>query len=128
MIQEKGGRFVDLFVKDFTFYKKILAIGGPVALQQVITVGVNMMDTVMLGQLNETALSASAAATQIHSLFQFMSMGMGMGASVLIARYWGAGEIPSLRKTLLLRQLYNRKSSLWKPRNLGIFSRRYTNI
>ena len=91
---------MDLFVKDFTFYKKILAIGGPVALQQVITVGVNMMDTVMLGQLNETALSASAAATQIHSLFQFMSMGMGMGASVLIARYWGAGEIPSLRKTL----------------------------
>lgn len=91
-----------LFVKDLTFYKKILAIGGPVALQQVITVGVNMMDTVMLGQLNETALSASAAATQVHSLFQFMSMGMGMGASVLIARYWGAGEMPSLRKTLTL--------------------------
>lgn len=91
-----------LFVKDSEFYKKILAIGGPVALQQVITVGVNMMDTVMLGQLNETALSASAAATQVHSLFQFMSMGMGMGASVLIARYWGAGEMPSLRKALTL--------------------------
>lgn len=91
-----------LFVKDLAFYKKILTIGGPVALQQVITVGVNMMDTVMLGQLDETVLSAGAAATQIHSLFQFMSMGMGMGDSVLIARYWGAEEIPSLRKTLSL--------------------------
>lgn len=91
-----------LFARDREFYKKILVIGGPIALQQVITVGVNMMDTVMLGQLNETVLSASAAATQVHSLFQFMSMGMGMGASVLIARYWGAGELPSLRKTLSL--------------------------
>lgn len=91
-----------LFVKDREFYKNILVIGGPIAAQQIITVGVNMMDTVMLGQLNETALSASAAATQVHSLFQFMSMGLGMGASVLIARYWGAGELPSLRKTLTL--------------------------
>lgn len=91
-----------LFVKDPQFYRKILIIGGPIALQQVITVGINMVDTVMLGQLNETSLSAAAAATQVHSLFQFMSMGMGMGASVLIARYWGAGEMPSLRKALTL--------------------------
>jgi len=93
---------MDLFVRDRAFYKKVLAIGGPIAAQQVITVGVNMMDTVMLGQLNETAISASAAATQVHTLFHFMSMGMGMGASVLIARYWGAGELPSLRKSLSL--------------------------
>lgn len=91
-----------LFVRDRDFYKKILTIGGPIAAQQVITVGVNMMDTVMLGQLNETAISASAAATQAHTLFHFMAMGMGMGASVLIARYWGAGEMPSLRKSLSL--------------------------
>ena len=52
-----------LFVHDRGFYKKVLVIGGPIAAQQIITVGVNMMDTVMLGQLNETALSAAAAAT-----------------------------------------------------------------
>lgn len=98
----KGRVPVGLFVRDREFYKKIWVIGGPIAAQQVITVGVNMMDNVMLGQLNETALSASAAATQVHSLFQFMAMGMGMGASVLIARYWGAGETPSLRKALAL--------------------------
>ena len=41
-----------LFVHDRGFYKKVLVIGGPIAAQQIITVGVNMMDTVMLGQLN----------------------------------------------------------------------------
>ena len=60
------------------------------------------MDTVMLGQLDETALSASSMAAQVHNLFHFMCMGLGMGASVLIARYWGAEEHASLRKTLVL--------------------------
>ena len=99
---DTGAQHMRLFVREKEFYIKILTIGGPISLQQIITVGVNMMDTVMLGQLNETALSASAAATQVHSLFQFMTMGMGMGASVLIARYWGAGELSSLRKALTL--------------------------
>lgn len=54
----KGRAPVGLFVRDREFYKKIWVIGGTIAAQQVITVSVNMMDNVMLGQLNETALSA----------------------------------------------------------------------
>ncbi len=91
-----------IFIRDGSFYKKIWILGGPISAQQVITVGVNMMDTIMLGQLDETALAASSMATQVHNLFHFMCMGMGMGASVLIARYWGAGEKRSLSKVLAL--------------------------
>ena len=91
-----------LLVRDRSFYRKIWTIGGPIAAQQIITVGVNMMDTVMLGQLDETALSASAMAVQVHNLFHFMCMGLSMGAGVLFARYWGAGERKSLQKTLTL--------------------------
>lgn len=93
---------MSLLVQDKAFYKKILTIGGPIAAQQVITVGVNMMDTIMLGQLEEVAIDASALAVQVHNLFHFMIMGLSMGASVLIARYWGARENRSLRKTLTL--------------------------
>lgn len=91
-----------LFTRDKSFYKKVLLIAGPISAQQIITVGVNMMDTIMLGQLDEVAISASSTAVQVHTLFHFMSMGIGMGASVLIARYWGAQEHLSLRKTLVL--------------------------
>lgn len=93
---------MSVLVRDKSFYKKILTIGGPIAAQQVITVGVNMMDNIMLGQLTEVAIDASALAVQVHNLFHFMCMGLSMGASVLIARYWGAGEQKSLRKTLTL--------------------------
>lgn len=93
---------MDLFTRDKTFYQKLLVIGVPIAAQQMITVGVNMMDTVMLGQLNETALAASSMATQVHNMFHYMCMGMGMGASVLISRFLGAHADRSLHKTLTL--------------------------
>ena len=93
---------MSLFVKDKAFYRKILMIGLPISAQQLITAGINMMDTIMLGQLDEVALSASSMAVQVHQLFLFMSMGLGMGASVLIARFWGSGDGKSLRKALAL--------------------------
>lgn len=93
---------MSILVKDKEFYKKVLMLGAPISAQQIITVGVNMMDTIMLGQLDETALAASSMAVQVHNLFHFMCMGMSMGAAVLIARFWGAGEEKSLRKTLAL--------------------------
>ena len=84
------------------FYAKMLTIALPVALQSVITTGVNLMDTIMLGQLGEIALSASALGNQFISLFQFLCMGVSMGACVLTARFWGAGDQRSLHKVITI--------------------------
>ena len=64
-----------------------------------------MTDTIMLGKLGETALSASALANQFISIFQICCMGIGMGASVLTSRFWGMQDKHSLRKavTIMLR-------------------------
>ena len=93
---------MSLFVKDKAFYRKILMIGLPISAQMIITVGINMMDTIMLGQLDEVALAASSMATQVHSLFHYTSMGLAMGAGVLLARFWGAGDRVGIRKSLSL--------------------------
>ena len=87
------------------FYKKIALIALPISAQQLITVGVNLMDTVMLSSMGDAQLSASALGGQFINLFQIFCMGIGMGASVLTARYWGMKELPSLRKavTIMLR-------------------------
>ena len=47
-----------LYVKDAQFYKKVAGISIPIALQGLITSGVNMMDTIMIGKVGETELSA----------------------------------------------------------------------
>ena len=87
---------------DIGFYKKLVGIAFPIAMQSVITVGVNLVDTIMLGQLGETALSASSLANQFITLFIFMCMGISMGASVLTGRFWGARDMLSLKKVVTI--------------------------
>ena len=107
----KGGTSVGFqekirpYLGDKAFYKKVVAIALPISAQSLITIGVNMTDTVMLGKLGETALSASALANQFISIFQICCMGIGMGASVLTSRFWGMQDKASLRKaiTIMLR-------------------------
>lgn len=93
------------YLGDKAFYKKVVTIAIPISLQGLINIGVNMMDTIMLGQLGEVGLSASSLANQFISIFHICCMGMGMGASVLTSRFWGSKDIESLKKaiTIMLR-------------------------
>ncbi|MBQ0064674.1 MAG: MATE family efflux transporter [Firmicutes bacterium] len=93
---------MELFVKDTSFYKKLLILGLPIAAQQLITVGVNMMDNIMLGSLGEIKMSGATLANQYISIFQICCMGLGMGASVLTSRYWGMKNIESLKKSIVI--------------------------
>lgn len=86
-------------------YKEMFKIAIPVSLQQLITVGINLMDTIMLGKMGDAQLSASSLAGQFINLFMICCMGIGMGASVLTSRYWGMKDENSLKKaiTIMLR-------------------------
>lgn len=94
-----------LFVRDRDFYKTVAKIAIPISLQSLITIGVNMMDNIMVGSLGEVALSSVSLANTFIHLFQICVMGIGMGASVLTSRFWGMQDLPSLRKvvTIMLR-------------------------
>lgn len=87
------------FVKEKSFYRSVLAIMLPVALQQAINMGVNMLDTMMLGSFGEVQLSASSLANQYYNLFTILCMGIIGGSSVLAAQYWGAGDKEKVRET-----------------------------
>ncbi len=96
---------MNLFVRDKHFYKLLISIGLPIAAQQLITVGVNMMDNIMLGKLGEVQMSGASLANQFISLYQICCMGIGMGASVLISRFWGMGERRSMKKSVKIMLL-----------------------
>ncbi len=78
-----------LFQRDSQFYKKVFGLALPIALQSLITIGVNMLDTIMVGNLGEFALSATSLANTFITIYHIFCMGLGMGASVLVSRYWG---------------------------------------
>ena len=87
---------------DRSFYKDVVTIAVPITLQNLITIGINMMDTIMLGSMGEVALSASSLANQFINIFHICCMGIGMGASVLTSRFWGMQDKDSLRKTITI--------------------------
>lgn len=90
------------------FYKRVLILALPIAAQSLITIGVNMLDNIMVGKLGETELSAVALANQFINIYHILCMGLGMGASVLVSRYWGMREkepekaMEALRKTICI--------------------------
>jgi putative MATE family efflux protein len=89
-------------VTDRKFYAKAAGIALPIAAQSLITIGVNIMDTIMVGDLGEVALSATSLANQFINIFHICCMGLGMGASVLTARFWGMKDLVSLKKTITI--------------------------
>ena len=62
-------------IKDPGFYRRVLVIMLPVAIQQAINMGVNMLDTMMLGSFGEMQLSASSLANQYYNFFTIFCMG-----------------------------------------------------
>lgn len=98
-----------LFDMEKGFYMHVLILALPIAAQSLITIGVNMLDNIMVGRgLGETELSAVSLANQFISIYHIFCMGLGMGASVLVSRYWGMREkepekaMEALRKTICI--------------------------
>lgn len=77
------------YIGDREFYYRMARIAVPISAQKLITVSINLMDTVMLSSMGDAQLSASSLAGQFVNLFEICCMGIGMGASVLTARFWG---------------------------------------
>lgn len=90
------------YIGTFDFYRRVCAIAIPIAMQSLISIGVNMMDTIMLGTLGETALSASSLANNFINIYHICCMGIGMGASVMVSRFWGMKDMVSLKKTITI--------------------------
>lgn len=77
-------------------------IAVPITLQSLITFAINMMDTVMVGQLGEIPLSAVSISGQIFFVTTILCFGISGGGAVLTSQYWGKNDKESVSKTLSL--------------------------
>ncbi len=84
-------------VREKSFYKTLLLIALPVAFQNLISFGLNMSDTVMVGKLGEVALSGVALANQISFIVGKFIGGVSGGTAVLISQYWGRRDMQRIR-------------------------------
>ena len=80
------------------FYREVLAIVLPIMIQQGITTFVGLLDNIMVGQLNENAISGVAIANQIMFIVLICFIGGLAGPGIFVAQYFGAKDDEALKQ------------------------------
>lgn len=85
------------FTKDRAFYKTLFSMMIIVALQNIVTYSVNMIDNVMLGRLSQEALSGAATVNQIFFMVDQFALSIGNTLVAIASQYWGQKKIQPIR-------------------------------
>lgn len=83
---------------DRVFHQSFWPLFLSLAVQNVITIGVNLLDNVMLGGYGEAALAGAAAVNQIQFVLHSVVAGAGDGLVVLSSQYWGQGRTRPIQR------------------------------
>ncbi len=89
----------DLFA-DRVFFATLFTVGWPIALQHGFVTALNLLDTLMVGQLGEVQIGSVALGNQLFFLVMLFLFGIGSGSAVFVAQYWGKRDIPGIRRSL----------------------------
>lgn len=83
-----------------SFYKSVMILVLPMAIQNLINVGVTAADVFMLGYINDTVLSGASLAGQVQYIMSLIFFGITSGSAVLAAQYWGKHDTATVEKIL----------------------------
>lgn len=99
-------KLIKMILEDKSFLKKSLAITIPVALQNLLNNLLNLVDTLMIGQLGETAVAAVGLANKVFFVFSLLMFGISSGSSILASQYFGRREMVGIRRVLRMSILF----------------------
>lgn len=87
-----------ILTKDKSFYKTLALLAIPIALQNLVTFSLGLIDNLMIGSLGDDAISGVYMANQIQTLLQIFSGGIEGALLVLAAQYFGKRDTDSMKK------------------------------
>ena len=88
------------------FNRRLFAMVLPLAFQSFMSAAVSASDAVMLGFLEQEALSAVSLAGQVTFVLNLCITVLVQGTTMLAAQYWGKGEKTTVEKILGLSLRY----------------------
>lgn len=88
------------------FFKAVITIALPIALQNLLSTTASMVDTIMIGSAGELAVAAVGICSQITSLFFSCYFGFAGGALLFFSQYWGAKNIKGINRTFGISLLF----------------------
>ena len=81
------------------FFPTLIAISVPIMLQSMLQTFINMLDTIMVGQLGSIEIAAVGLGNQVFFVLNMILFGITSGGGVFIAQYWGKKDIEKIHKT-----------------------------
>ena len=79
--------------------RAILSLAVPAVLENLLGTAVFMVDTALIGRLNDSAaLAAAGISSSFLNIAQGFFMALGIGALALVSRAYGAQDLPSARR------------------------------
>ena len=90
------------FYSDRDYFRLLVKIAIPIALQNAVSSSLNMVGSLMIGQKGEVAVASVGLAGQVFFLLNLLLFGIGSGAAMFTAQLWGKRDISDIRRVLAL--------------------------
>lgn len=87
--------------------RALITLVVPIALQNLISAAVISADVVMLGMINQSAMSAVSLAGQVTFVLTLFYMGLATGAGILTAQYWGRKDFKAIQHVLNIACMFS---------------------
>lgn len=110
-------------IGDAPFWRRVLKLGLPIVLQNLLAASYSLIDTLMIAGLGTEALSAVGMAGQWSFLFNMILFGVCSAAGMFVSQYFGAKEEDNIRRTTGLAALSAGAISLVMVLALTLFPR-----
>lgn len=81
-----------------TSLRSILKIAIPIALQQLLTASLHLVDTGFIVRLGNTSTAAIGAAGRLFFAFHVTMFGLCSGMMIIASQFWGIKDIKTIRK------------------------------
>jgi putative MATE family efflux protein len=91
---------IKYFFQDREYYRALIRLAFPIALQSLITSSLTMIAVLFIGQLGETAVASVSLANQIFFLLNLMVFGVVSGCAIFVAQLWGKQDVHNIRRVI----------------------------
>lgn len=96
-------RAIKRYIGPRSFYRRAFAVMLPLALQNVVTNFVSLLDNIMIGQTGTASMSGVAVVGQLMFIFYIFVFGTMAGPGIFCAQFWGAGDMRSFKAAFRFR-------------------------
>ena len=82
------------------FLSTLFTIAVPIILQNFLSSFVNMLDTIMVGQLGSVDIAAVGLGNQIFFIMNSTMFGIVSGGSIFMTQFWGKKDLNGVHRTM----------------------------